>query len=809
MTQMERTRDVNISAGVDASLRHARYAFRSLCRTPGFAATVVVTLAIGIGANSVVFSVLNAVLLRPLPYPDASRLVILSQISDARRNAETLVAPVRLEDWQRLTTTFEGITGYYVEDMSETSGDLPERVRRANVGPRFFDVWRVPPAIGRGFTEAESHSAPLAAVISNRLWRRRFAQDPDVIGRSIRFGAQSIPIVGVMPPSFAFPDRTVDVWTPVATDAPTAQSRQATWYTAIGSLKRGVSQDQARSDLAAVQQRLAAQYPATDRGLRVHLVSLQQSAVASARASLWLLFGAVCVLLLITCTNVASLLIARAAARRHEMAVRVALGARRTTIAAQVFVETGVLAVAGAAVGVVVALLLVPVLRALPADLPRLDEVALDVRTIAYTAAVSLAVTFICGCLPAMSAMRGPSVVGIAGAARGEVAGRSRLQWWLVAAQITLSVALLAGAGLLVRSAWALGHVTPGFDASHILAFRLSGTYAELNNFEAMQKRIDAAAEELRALPGIQAVATAGSVPGVPTDYELTFEAPSGGAVSMAAASRVVSPEYFATMGIALEAGDLCRRRPRGMADLMVNRAFVQRYLSAPRSAIGLELTIAGNNPSPHPIVGIVGDARERGLDREPSPTVYSCVSAGTPTPYFLVRTNGDPTALASAVRLRMKALEPMRSVYELGALADRIGDAFAQNRLRTLVLGFFAMTALVLASVGLYGTLSYATRLRRREVALRLALGARRGTIVGAFVAHALKVAAGASLAGAFLSLAGSRALVGMLYGVTPSDPVTLVSVIGIVMVVALLAAAVPAARGAGVDPMRVLREE
>lgn len=797
---------------MDAFVRSVRYAIRSLARTPVFTVAVILTLALGIGANSLVFSALDAVLLRPLPYPDADRLVQVSQSRDDGRSADTFIAPARLEDWERLNTTFETLTGYYVEDVSETSGELPERVRRASVAPRFFTTWGVIPAIGRDFAMDEQHvGGPPAAIISDRFWRRRFAARPEAIGATLRIGTATVPIVGVMPATFRFPDRSVDVWSPVPTDAPYAQPRQNTWYTGIARLKPGVSLEQAQANLDAVQQSLADLYPATDAGLHVTMAGLKSTTIADVQSSLWVIFGAVFVLLLITSSNVASLLVARGAARRHEIALRLSLGATRTAVAAQVLLETGLLTAAGAAAGLGLAYALMPTLRALAGDLPRMDEVALNGRILAYTALVTCGVTLLCGWLPALRSAWASPAPSISGGGRGVVASRHHAQWWLVGIQVTLSVTLLAGAGLLVRSAWALSRVDPGFNPSHVLAFRVSGTYAETTDFERLLRRVDGTIEELRALPGVEAAATASGLPGVPTEYDVTFEpaeTQGPGAVPMVATSRVVSPEYFATMGIPLVTGERCGRRPPGMADVMVNRAFVARYLGDRPAVVGVELS-AGANRTPHRIAGVVGDARERGIDQEPPPTVYSCTSAGIPTPYFLVRTHGEPQALISTIRLEMKALEPLRSVYEIEALPNRIGEAFAEDRLRLFVLGLFAAAALALACVGLYGTLSYVASLRRREVGLRMALGAKRGEIAGRFLLQALRVAAAATVAGLALSLAGSRLLRDMLYGVTPADPVTLAIVAGVVMSVASASAVIPAIRAARVDPMRVLRDE
>jgi putative ABC transport system permease protein len=390
---------------------------------------------------------------------------------------------------------------------------------------------------------------------------------------------------------------------------------------------------------------------------------------------------------------------------------------------------------------------------------------------------------------------------------------RNSLQWLLVGTQVALSVTLLAGAGLLVRSFQELSRVNPGFEPSRVLTFHVSGNWAETADHRRLVQRIDGTLEALRALPGVDAAATALFLPGVPAHYESTFElveARRDAEPRMIAENRVVSAAYFATMRIPQLGGERCgTEHLGGTMDGLVNRTFASRYLAGWPSAVGLHLSTGNSSAPPARIVGIVGDARERGLDRDPGPIVYTCFSAPTPTPYFLVRSRGEPAALAQTVRLTMKELEPARAVYDIAPLEKRIGDAFMQNRLRTVLLVLFAMTALSLACVGLYGTLSYAVNLRRREVGLRLALGAARSDIIRQFLVQGLRVASLACICGVALSLAFTRLLSNMLYGVSASDPVTLSSVIAIVLVVAGLAALVPATRAALVEPMRVLRDE
>ncbi|MET1082123.1 MAG: ABC transporter permease, partial [Burkholderiales bacterium] len=810
IVQRERTRDVDIAGWVDDVVRNVRYAVRSLARVPGFTTTVVLTLALGIGANTAVFSAIDAILLRPLPFPDGDRLVRILQRNS--RSTETPVAPVRLEDWNQLNSTFEGITGFYTEDVSETSADLPEQLRRAYVAPRFFEVWGMTPALGRGFTQSEHQpGGPAAVVISDRYWRRRFAADRDVLGKLVRVAGTTAPIVGVMQPSFRFPDPDVDGWFPRVNDQIT-RFRQATWYTGIGRLEAGVTLAQAREDLAAVQTRLGEQYPDSDRDITVLLEPLKETIVGRYRASLWLLFGGVTALLLITCTNVAALLLSRATQRRSEVAIRLALGASRTTVAAQLLTETGVLALTGSALGLAVAAIVGAALRSLASDVPRLDEISIDGRLLLYSLASACVVLLLCGLMPVIRTARNPLASTAQDAGRTQVSTRSAIQWLLVGTQVALSVTMLSGAGLLVRSLHELSRVDPGFEPARVLSFRVSGNYAEFGDYARLLKRVDTALEQLRALPGVEASATTFSAPGVPTGFQVEFELVEGRGnqgARMVAESRVVSPEYFETLRIPLLEGTLCRRQARDATELMVNRAFADRYLAGRPSVSGFHLANPNANVPPGRIAGLVGDVRESGLNQAPGPTVYFCSSAQGPTPYFLVRTQGDPAAIVQAVRMKLKELEPLRAVYDIAPLETRIGDAFEQDRLRTTLLALFAATALSIACVGLYGTVSYAVSRRRRESALRLALGALRRDIVRQFLTQGLRVAGIACACGLVLSITLARALSGMLYGVSPLDPATLSSVAGIVLVVTTLAALIPAARAAFVQPMRALRED
>jgi putative ABC transport system permease protein len=784
-------------------LRYLGYAIRVLARTPWFTCGVVATLALGIGANSAMFSAIDAILLRPLPLPDGDRLVRVSEIREGV--GATNIAPPRLADWSQMSSAFAALSGYATDDVVDTTGEFPERLRRAVVAPGFLDVLGLEPARGRGFETGEhSLGGPAAVMISDRLWRNRGA-DPDILGSTVRSGGQSFVLAGVLPAQVRILDSDVDVWAPFPMDAPFARSRDPAWLAGIGRLHPGVTLEQAQADLERVQALLAEQYSGIDRAIGVQVTPLKDTLVGSARQSLWFLFGAVTVLLMIACTNIAALLLARAAHREREAAIRYSLGASRSSIVLQLLTEMAVIAFAGAVLGTLVAEGAVHAIRGLAPSLPRADEIAVDGRTLLYTIVCGLAVTLACGVLPALRNARRPH----APAARALISPRHSLQWTLVGVQLALAVTLLAGAGLLVRSIDALSRVESGFDASRVLAFGVTGRFGEAGGSDGLVRRINGTLDELGALPGIEAAATASALPGVPGELQKVFELATGRAETepqLIAENRVVSPSYFATMGIPLEAGELCRR-PTGSADareIVVNRAFADRYFSG-RSVLGLEL----RGDSAGRIAGVVADARELGAHREPIPTVYGCLDATSAAPWFLVRTTGEPLAAARAIRAKLAELEPLRPVYDLAPLAERIAGGYAQHRLRTLLLALFAAMALSLACVGVYATLSYVVSLRAREVGLRMALGATARSVVARFLRQTLRVVAGACAAGLALSIAFTRTLEGMLFGVAPTDPITLAGVVAIVVAVAALAAAIPAARAARVEPLAALRDE
>jgi putative ABC transport system permease protein len=779
-----------------------RQAIRILARSRGFSLAVILTLAAAIGAASAAFSVIDSVLLKPLPFADGDRLVRFSHTQGAT-GVGVNVPPIRVLEWRERSSTFEALAAYYVEDVTDTTGDRPESVRRATVLPGFFDLWRITPSLGRVFSDDEHRfGGPPAAIVSDRYWREQMGAAPGAIGRVIVVDGQAIAVVGVMPPSFASVDRGVGIWMPHPVGAPWTLARTNGWFPGvIGRLVPGAALEEARADLARVQAQLAAEYPATDDDLIIGAIPYKDTVVGVIRGSLWLLFGAVSLLLVIACTNIAALLLARATQRERDIAIRYSLGASRAMVIRQLMTETGVLVVAGAAGGLALAYGATALVARAAAGLPRFDEVALDGRAVLFTGAAAIVVTLLCGMLPALRSAS-PS------AGRAHLSSWQSANWALVGVQVALSVTLLAGAGLLLRSFDALSRIDLGIDAERVLTFRVSGSFAETNNYTGVLQRIDGTLEELRRLPGIDNAATSFALPGaVGSSFETEFqlvEVQGGAEPRLVTEARTVSPSYFATLGIPLLAGEICRQPTNDTTEVVVNRAFVERYFPQ-RAIVGLHFAAA----SPDRIAGIVGDAREVDPQQAPVPVVYICNSAPTPFPRFFVRTTGEPMAVAASVRAKLNELEPLRSVYDFAPLDQRIGDVYAANRLRTWVLTVFAAASLALTCLGVYGTLSYVVGLRRRELGLRVALGALSRAIVAQFLLKVLRVVGIACAAGLVLSYVLARTLSGMLYGVAPSDPVTLTAVVALVAVVACISALLPAIRATRTDPMLVLRDE
>jgi putative ABC transport system permease protein len=806
----QRVREVHVSEFVDVVRANLRSAMRFIRRSPSFVLAVVLTLALGIGANSAVFSAIDAILLRPLPYPHGDELMELHQEDMAKKTPQTFVAPVRLEEWNLYNSTFQAITGYYAQSVSFRWGELPERVTEAFVAPRFLKVWGVTPMLGRDFTsEEEKFGGPPAALISERFWRSHLQADPGAVGKTMK--GLPATVVGILPASFRFPDRDVDIWVSMPSDAPYAQDRNSTWYIVTGRLKPGVKLAEAQADMATVQARLAKEFPKSDGDLTVSVTPLKSVVVGGIRSSLWVLYDSVSLLLLIACTNIGALLMVRTAEREHEISVRSSLGASRSAIIGQLLTEVFVLALAGSVLGLLIAAGASHGFALFSKSLPRVEEINLNWRIVIYSLVCAVTTALICGLFPAIRVTSGSLAGTLAQANRTQVSASNPWHAILMGIQVSLAVALLIGAGLLLRSFQAIGRVNPGFAPDHVLTLRISGSWDETAEMGKLKQRIDRTLDGFRKMPGVEAAAISSMIPGNSDEYPIELKISEGTKnpnEKMVGDTHFVSTGYFSTLQMPLLQGQTCKD---GLAfpTVVINRSFAERYFGG-SPAIGLHLQSASANEfmKPAQILGIVGDAREEGLDKLPEPGVYWCTSNPTPDPYYLIRTHGDPMAMATALRLKVHELEPSRSVFQVMPLEDHLDDRLAENRLRTVLLTLFALTAIMLVSIGLYGTISYLVRTRRREVGLRLALGAMPGQITRRFLFRGLRVTLVGCAAGLLLGATLSRLLKGMLYGVTSLDPLTYGAVLVLTLAVAAAASIVPAVRASRVEPTEVLRE-
>jgi putative ABC transport system permease protein len=789
-------------------VRAWRVAVRSVLRRRGLALAIVLTLTLGIGANAAIFSAIDAVLLRPLPYPASDRLVSLYEANASRRQSTGLVAPVRLEEWQRDNRSFDGLAGCYFENLSDTTGPLPERVVAMRISPRFFTVLGTAAALGRTPSpDEERFGGPAIAVLSDALWRARFNADPSIIGRVLVLGDQRRTVIGVMPASFRYPQADTEAWIPAQMSAGLMADREARFFTAVGRLKPGVTLEAARDDLDAIQTRAAQQFPQHDKGWKTGVVSLKEEQIGGVRRSLWLLFGAVLLVLIAACGNIACLLLADASRREHEMAVRFAIGASRRVVVRQLLLEGLVLAIAGSLLGLVVANFGIRALRAAATRLPRATELTLDWRIVVFTLSLAVVTTLLFALVPALRATRRDVSERLAHGGRTQVGTSQLLQRVLVAAQVTLAIVLLVGAGLLLRSFVRLQQVSLGFEPDRVLTFRMSARWAEPP--EAVVNRQLRTLQRLTAMPGVRGAALNRALP-AGADWppsEITIVGRDTGDHYFTSI-RQVSADYFKTLQIPLLQGRTCRDEAQvnRRNEVLVNRTFADRFFP-------------NDNPITHQIadhsyhaeiVGIVGDVHERGLMRDVEPVIYNCgLMSYWPDPFYLVRIDSAGAVTAAALRDALHEIEPRRSVYAITTLRETLSESVSEPRLNTVLLTLFAITALLLAAIGLHGMLAQFVSQRRREIGLRIALGAQPADVLAQVLRHGVGVVALGIIVGLGGALLLARFMSTLVFGISPRDPVTFVIVPLVLALIAAIATLVPARRAVRVDPMRALRQD
>jgi putative ABC transport system permease protein len=794
--------------------RDTRYAIRQLVKTPGFTIVAVLTLALGIGATSAIFSVVNAVLLRPLPYPEAANLMRVHEV--VPQYGLFAVAPASFLDWRQQNTVFERIAAYQATSATFLAGESPERIPGVLASHDLFDLLKVAPSMGRGFrADEDAPGKDNVIVLSHGMWQRRFGGDPGVLGRSILLSGAPVTIIGVMPADFYYPSREPEFWRPLALN-PAGASRGAHFLGVVARTRPGVSASQAEAEMKTIAARLATEYPDSSANESAAVVPLHEQVVGSIRPALLTLLAAVAVVILIACANVANLLLVRASVREKEIAIRSALGAGRRRLAMQMLAESVVLASAGGVLGLLLAYLAITPIQTLSAgSIPRAADITIDGGVLAFALVVSVATGILFGLAPAWQASR---------AGLGEVlkeGGRSSAssggRWFrsgLLVAEVALSVVLLVAATLLIRSFTRLTNVDPGFRTEDVLAFRVAlpaGDYPEDHHRAAF---FDTLLDKLEALPEITAAGMVQALP-IRSGYVLTFDVqgrpPAKDGEEPSANHRAISPRYFEALGVPLMRGRFFTPRDGEKAPMVaiVDEAFVKRHFPN-EDPIGRGLDIGNGSDGFYEIVGVVGNTQQGSMDEPPSPTMYVPFRQDVfNTMWIVARTTIDPAQAAAPARQVVREIDRRLPAYSMTPLSAVVSESIAQRRFSMLLLGLFAVVALFLAAVGLYGVVSYTVSQRTQEIGLRMAIGAQRGDVLRMVLGGGMKLAVAGVALGIAASLAAARLVASMLFQVTPFDPASYTATAGLLLAVAALACYIPARRAMRVDPMIALRQE
>ncbi len=811
-----------------------KFAVRQLVKNPGFTATAVLTLALGIGANTAIFSVVNAVLLRPLPYPESERLVWISEGNQNSR--EFPISFPDFIDWQAQQTVFDQIGVYNWGAYNLAGSGEPQRLRAAQMSASAFAALRAQPTLGRLFTQDEDKpGVPRVVVLSHELWRNRFGCDPAVLNQAISLDGVSYTVVGIMPLGFVFPT-PVDIWVPLAPfySLPSYQDRNShPGLEGVARLKPGATLEKAQAEMEMIAKRLEQQYPASNTDVRVRLDPLLHKVVGNVSRALWTLLGAVALVLFVACANVGNLLLARAAARQKEMALRAALGAGRWQIVRQLLTEGLLLAVAGSAFGLLLTHWGLELILAAGGNaIPRAAEVHMDGGVLIFTALAALTTGVLFGLAPAWQASRHVLQAVLQANSRGATSGHHRLRQGLIVAEVSLTLMLLIGAGLLLHSFHNLQSVNPGFSTERVLSFRLDlpkqkyGTPDQQNGF------YQALLERLRAVPGIQAAGVSSRYPLEPfnwlADYQIEGQPEPTSGHGLTMDMTLASPDYFRAMGIPLLRGRVFtdqdnREHVRGtgrqqedgagLSVIIVDEEFAHRHWPN-EDPIGKQVRIPWGERAQNPVltvVGVVARVKMRELSEHGGFVQAYLPSWQLPEPgsAVVVKTTVPPETLISSVREQVSSLDPAQPISNLQSVEELRNNSLAPQRVNLALLGIFGVLALALAAIGLYGVLAYSVTQRRREIGVRMALGAQRRCVLGLVIGNGMRLVAG----GMVLGLAGAavltRVMRSLLFNVAPFDPLTFASIPVLLTVVALLACWLPARIAAKVDPMEALRTE
>ena len=790
-----------------------RYCVRSLAKSPGFAILAILALALGIGANTAIFSVVNGVLLRPLAYADPGRLVVILH------EGQWPVSPDDYLDWRRQSRSFEQMGAAQVWSAALTGRDNAEELPGMQVSPNMFSILGVPPLQGRTFEAGEDQPARgHVAVLSYQLWQRLFGADPKIVGREIKLNGESYTVNGVMPESFRFAPfwaTNVEVWVPLLLDK-RLNDRGGRSLRIFARLRDGVLLQQAQADIDVICRRLAAQYPATNAGMTAEVVPLQEKVVANIRPTLLVLLGTVGFVLLIACSNVANLMLVRANGKKKETAVRLALGSSRWRVIRQSLVESLLLSVAGAAVATVIASWgIAGLIASLPAgSLPRLDDVGIDKSVLLFTVLIALLTGVVCGLAPALRAFRTDLQESLKSGGRGSIAGRSehRTRALLVISEVALALVLLVGAGLMLRTFQQLAAVDPGFDPHHLLTLEVAAGGKAYRTGPSRIRFFEQLRLRLEALPGVQSVSLINHLPvsgDIWTLGIIIYGRPDPPpAQQPTAAYRVVQPGYFATMKIPMLQGrdfddhDIRDTNPVAI----VNQALARHHWPG-ESSIGQRLRLGANWMT---IVGVIKNVKQTDWTEKPDDEIYlphAQSDAGFSFMTVVMRAHGDPLALRKPVEEQVRSLDKDVPIAHVQSMEQVIADKLWRGRLAMTLLGLFAAVAVSLAALGIYGAISYSVSQRTGEIGIRMALGARSGDVLRMILLQGLTVVGVGITVGLFGAWILTRTLGSLLYGVTARDPVTFIAVPIILIALSVVACCLPALRASRVDPVTALK--
>lgn len=794
-----------------------RYAVRSLLRSPAFTLVAILTFAVGIGVNTAVFSVFDGVVLRPLPYPNADRIAMVWTDNRQQNIKEDITSYPNYRDWREQSGSFEHLAAFTDAAFNLTGADQPERLDGASVTANFFAVMGVQPLLGRVFGEAqETPGNDRVVVLSYGFWQRKFGGSATVLGQTIALNGQPHEIIGVMPGTLRMP-AGAELWKPLAPDESTRQARGAFWLPVIGRLKPGISVEQAQSEMSGISDRLEQQYPA-NRGFGVNVVGLHQQLVGRIQQSLTVLMAAVAFVLLIACANLGNLLLGRTASRRKELAIRTALGARRIRLIRQIVTEAFVLAIAGSALGLLLAYWATGFFVAIGGDsIPRPESIAIDTRVLLFTLALAVTAALTAGIIPALHASRAAVTDSLKeGGREGGAVASHRTRSVLIGVEVALAFVLLSGAGLLLRTLWTMQHVDRGFATERIATMRLSlpaSMYAGPPDVLGFYTRL---IDKVRTLPGVESAAT-GSVlmPLLANSGVFTIEgrapAPPGEQVEYPV--EIVSPGYFETLGVALKAGRIFTEQDHSTAPpVVVINETLARVGWPGQDPLGRRIRGGGaNSRAPWlTVVGIVRDLHRADLRREVRPELYLSMMQRTPrSQMLLVRTAGDPASIVAAVRHEVQTINPQLPLFAVGTLQGQVDETLTSDRFGAVLLATFALVAVLLASVGIYGVTAHAVGQRTHEVGIRMALGASRRDVLGLILSQHLRPAIIGLTAGAAGALALSQSLRTLVYGVGVTDPLTYIAMAAVLLTVTFLACLIPSRRATKVDPLIALRTE